>query len=159
MKKVKFFVFVILLIIMSCAQEKESTIEGIWQMSEYSFSSPDSSWINKSPQPSLFIFIKDYYSYMYVSDNEPRPLMPEGATRSTLTDEQFRKIFLGIIANSGKYDLVGNKLTIRPIVALEPNLMGGAYIEHEYKMDGDTMWLTRAVTNGNRLLKLIRLEY
>lgn len=107
MKRVISFGLIIFLIIVSCIKGKKSLIEGIWQMTEYSFSSPDSSWTNKSPQPSLFIFLEDYYSYMYVSDNEPRPLMPEGATRSTLTDEQFRKIFTGIIANSGKYELAG----------------------------------------------------
>lgn len=96
---------------------------------------------------------------MYVRGNEPRPLMADDANWSTLTEEQMRSIFMPFIANSGTYELDGSKLIIRPIVALDPSFMIGGSATHEYKIDGDTLWLTRMFGSGAKLhYKLIRLE-
>jgi len=151
---------IISLVIVSCAQEEEkSPIEGVWQISEYTFNSPDTSWTSKSPQPSLWVFGKEYYSMMYVYSIEPRPLFPDDYTRNTLTDEQIRSSFMTFIANSGKFELDGSKFIVYPIVALEPNYMTNSSTEYEYKIEGDTMESTRvSITGSIRYYKLVRLE-
>jgi hypothetical protein len=113
----------------------------------------------KNPQPSLYIFANKYYSTMYVSGDKPRPLMANDANRDTITDEEMRSIFLPFIANAGTYELSGTKLTTHPIVALWPNFMAGGSATYEFKIEGDTMWLTQTYDSGARLeLKLGRLE-
>ncbi len=111
-----------------------------------------------SPQPSLWFFGKEYYSLMYISGDKPRPLQPEGTTRSILTDEQIRSNYMNFIGNSGQYELDGLKLTTHPTVALKPNLMTGGSWEFEYKIEGNTLWLTRTDNNNVRVDKLILLE-
>ena len=158
MKKVIFFGLIITLVTFSCAQEEKSPVEGTWQMTEYSESSSDTSFTIVSPQPGLFIFTKGYYSIIYVSGNEPRPSLPDDYTRSTLTDEQIRSSFMGFFANSGKYELDGAKLTVFPIVALEPNYMSNTLSEYEFKIEGETMELKRTSATFVRQYKLSRLE-
>jgi len=161
--------FLTLFICFACNQRTDTSVKnetiappdpivGVWKITEYSFNSIDTSWTNNSPQPSLFIFCKDYYSIMYVSGNEPRPLMPEDATRSTLTDEQIQSNFMTFIANSGKYEMDESKFTVHPIVALEPNYMNGGSSEYEYKIESETLYLTRTVTSGVQQYKLVRLS-
>ena len=158
MKKVILFGIINLVIMVNWAQEKSSPIEGAWQIIEYSFTSTDTSFTNNSPQPSLFIFGKDYYSIMFVFGNEPRPLPPYDGNRSTLTDEQIRSNFMTFIANSGKYEMDESKFTVHPIVALEPNYMNGGSSEYEYKIESETLYLTRTNTNGVQQYKLVRLS-
>ena len=143
----------------SFAQSKTSdSMEGVWKITKYSFNSSDTSYTNNSPQPSLFIFGKDYYSIMFVSGNEPRPLPPYDGNRSTLTDEQIRSNFMTFIANSGKYEMDESKFTVHPIVALEPNYMNGGSTEYEYKIESKTLYLTSTSTNGVQQYKLVRLS-
>ena len=158
MKKVIFLGLIISLVILCCAQEEKSPIEGVWQITETSYSSPDTSWIRKPPQPSLWFFGKEYYSIMYISSNEPRPLQQEGTPRSALTDEQVRSNYMGFVGNSGKYELNESKLITHPIVALNPNLMTGGSWEFEYKIEGNTLMLTGTGTNSVRVDKFTLLE-
>jgi hypothetical protein len=158
MKRIIFLGLFIVLLIGACTQVK-SPIEGVWKITEYSFISVDTSWTNNSPQPSLYIFHKNYYSFIFVSDAKPRSLMPDDATRNSITDEQFRAIFTGMYANSGKYELKGSKLTTRPSVALWPNIMKeGSMIEYECVIEPQTLYLTSNQSTGISKYKLTLLE-
>ena len=159
MKKSLLTVSALFICITLFAQSKTSgSIEGAWKITEYSFNSSDTSYTNNSPLPSLFIFGKDYYSIMYVSGNEPRPLMQEIYSRGMLTDEQIRSNFMTFIANSGKYEMGESKFTVHPIVALEPNYMNGGSTEYKYKIENETLYLTRTETSGVRQYELVRLN-
>ncbi len=165
MRNTKLFHFVLALVLFSgllalpaIVTAQNDLLLGAWKQTEYSFTSTDTSFTIKSPQPSLHIFGTKYYSFMYVTGNEPRPLMDDW-NRYTLTDEQMRSAFMPFVANSGTYELDGSKLTTRPIVALSPNFMTGGFTTYEYKIDGATLLLTRTSDTGTkRQYKLTRLE-
>lgn len=95
---------------------------------------------------------------MYVSGNDPRPLMPEVYSRGMLTDEQIRSNCITFIANSGKYEMGESKFTVHPIVALEPNYMNGRSSEYKYKIENEILYLTRTMTSVVRRYKLVRLN-
>jgi hypothetical protein len=158
MKNLFFLVLITPMIIGSCAQEEKTPIEGVWKITESSYTSPDTSWIRNSPQPSLWFFGKEYYSLMYITGDKPRPLQPEGSTRTTMTDEQFRSNYMNYYANAGQYELDGSKLITHPTVALSPNFMTGGSWEIEYKIEGNTLWFTRTDNNNVIVDKLILLE-
>ena len=160
MKKLVFFGIIVLIISGTCfGQGKTATIEGAWKIVEYSFNSTDTSWTNTSPQPGLFIFGREYYSMMYISGNQSRPLMDKYETRYTLTDEQIRSCFMRFVGNSGKYKLVGSKLTTSAMVALIPNFMAGDDgWELDYKFKGNTMQWHRELSDGFITYKFRRLE-
>ena len=166
MRNTKLFHFVLALVLFSglfalpaIVTAQNDLLLGAWKQTEYSFTSTDTSFTIKSPQPSLHIFGTKYYSFMYVTGNEPRSLMADDANRSTITDEQMRSIFMPFVANSGTYELDGTSLTTRPTVALWPNFMTGGSATYEYKIDGATLLLTRTSDTGTkRQYKLTRLE-
>lgn len=119
-------------------------MEGVWKVSEIVVTGADASAVT-SPQPSLLIFTRTHYSMMYVPGNKPRALKKaEDAT----TDEKLAA-FDSFVANSGTYEVAGSTLTIRPIVARDPNYMAGGFNKYLFRIDGNTLSLTEKSTDVN----------
>jgi Lipocalin-like domain len=122
----------------------KQAIEGVWKVSEIVVTGAGASTIS-SPQPSLFIFTRSHYSIMYVPGSKPRALKKaEAAT----TDEKIAA-FDSFVANAGAYELAGSTLTIRPIVARDPNYMVGGFNKYQFRIDGNTLTLTNKSTDLN----------
>ena len=137
-----------LLILSACAPppapEPESpppapTIEGAWTLEEITTVGGPGEGTVTNPQPSLWVFAGTHYSEMFVSTaSEPRALF-EGQP----TDAQLLEAYDTIVANSGIYELQGSTLTQQPMVANHPNFMQGGSKSYEYRLEGDTLWLTQ----------------
>jgi hypothetical protein len=119
----------------------QDPFEGAWQISEISFTSPDTSYVITNPQPSLYLFIAGHYSTMYVPTAEPRPLVAGdtpiiGAIEPT--DAEKVASWDTFIANSGTYETTESTITTRPIVAKSANLMasGGPLTMSYHAMEG-----------------------
>ena len=147
----------------------QETLEGAWEITEESFKSPDASWTDTSPQPSLYIFAKQHYSIMLVPSgpdgrSQPRELFSGtdpilGAAQPT--DAEKVVAFGSFIANSGTYEVSGSSLTTRPIVAKTPNFMSGGALTFMYQIEGDTLHLTNTppwAPDTEQSLTLVRLE-
>ena len=111
-------------------------VEGAWRVTAEV--APDGT-PNASPQPSLYIFSPPYYSIARVNGTEARPLWPDGATRADLSDAQVRATFNPYTSNSGEFELKGDTLVIRPMVALSPNFMSGGADTVTFQVNGDTL--------------------
>jgi ketosteroid isomerase-like protein len=135
--------------------QEQSALEGTWKTEEITLIQGPNAGTIADPQPSLFIFTKKHYNIMYVRGTEPRPLLEEGSTRTTLTEAELRATFEPFVANSGTYELSGSTLTTHPQVALWPNFMSGETAVYDYRVEGNSLWLT--YSNGARL-KLARVE-
>lgn len=135
--------------------QQQSHLEGTWKTEEITLVQGPNAGTIADPQPSLFIFTKRHYNIMYVRGTEPRPLLGEEATRTSLTEAEVRATFEPFVANSGTYELSGSTLTTYPQVALWPNFMSGETAVYDYRVEGDSLWLT--YSNGARL-KLARVE-
>ena len=57
--------------------------------------------------------------------------------------------FDSFVANAGAYELAGSTLTIRPIVARDPNYMVGGFNKYQFRIEGNTMTLTNKSTDLN----------
>ena len=147
----------------------QETLEGAWKITEESFESPDASWTDTSPQPSLYVFAKQHYSIMLVPSgpdgrSQPRELFSgdEPVLGSTQpTDAEKVAAFDSFIANSGTYEVSDSSLTTRPIVAKTPNFMSGGALTYIYQIEGDTLRLTLKppwAPDTERSLTLVRLE-
>jgi len=137
----------------------QSELNGAWQAVDVRGHNPeDGDWKTDSIQPSLYLFHNGHYSMMYITGNESRPLLPDGYTRETLTNEQLRSTLIPFVANSGTYEIDGATLSTKPIVALIPNFMEGGSAAYTYRIEGDRLILTASGERWETIVTLERLE-
>src|SRR5262249_11402764 len=87
----------------------------------------------------IFIFSAKHYSMMAASTERP-----EISDLSNATADEVRALYGPMIGNAGAYEVSGNQVTIRPVVAKIPAVMKpGAYEVYEFRIEGTTMTLTQ----------------
>ena len=119
-------------------------MEGVWKVAEIVVTGAHTSNI-ANPQPSLFIFTRGHYSQMWVPGNQPRALFKAEEP----TNQEKIPAFDSFVANTGTYEITGSTLTIRPIVARYPNFMAGGFTKYQFRIEGNTLWLTEKSTDEN----------
>jgi hypothetical protein len=133
----------------------QESLQGVWIIAEaWGQDAQGLAWENGDPQPSLFIFLDGYYSIAYVNGDAPRPLMAEDATRFDLDAEQATSVWLPYVSNSGTYEIAGNEITTRPIVALWPNFMTGGSATYSMSFEGGMLVLRNGDVWGARLRRV-----
>ena len=149
------------------AQAKKSAdsgIQGVWRMTERETKGPNAG-INKNLQPNLYIFTRGHYSIVSVTSDKPRPNQPQDLAKATAAE--LNATWGPFVAHSGTYEVKGEILTLRPIVAKNPTVMtpgsAGAPAASSFKIDGKTLVLMpQAVTQGPNLnvvsTRLTRVE-
>jgi Lipocalin-like domain len=94
---------------------------------------------------SLYLFTGRHYSVTYANLAERARF----AVDSAPTDAEKLQAYNTIVANSGTFELVGDTLTTHPVIARNPNFMGGGQDKFVMRTAGDTLWLT-SVPGGFR---------
>lgn len=150
---------VILLCINAQDSWAQSELYGTWKIVESSgHNEAQGEWEIQNVQPSLVLFQDTYYSWMSVSGNEARPLMADGETRASLSEEQMHAIYDNITANTGTYEVSGSTLTIKPMVALSPNFMEGGSVSWTYSVENDMLTLSFEGESSTVVTKFQRLR-
>lgn len=141
--------------------EGQQSPEGAWTIVEAWGQTPaGEDWrMAEEIQPSLFIFHDGYYSFTSVNGTEPRPPLPEGASRSSLTAEEGDAVWRSYLSNSGAYEVRDSLLITRPRVALWPPLMAEGFERaYEIAWDGSDLLITTRLYGAWRTWRLRRLE-
>jgi len=137
----------VLLLFASCASQPvaqkapepvpEPTVEGAWKIeSVETVGGPNAGVF--TPQASLVIFTKSYYSSMRIERNTPRALWKKDpATQAEMLDA-----FNGFGADSGTYEFKGATMVFKPSICEMPNLMAGGSVTFDSQLQGDTLMLT-----------------
>jgi hypothetical protein len=143
------------------AQSSPNPLRGAWQSIEIVTPGPGGS-TTVTTQPSLYIFTAKHYSIAAVTSNEPRPQLPADVRQATAAE--LLATWFPYTSNSGTYEVSGDTLTMRPLVAKNPSVMNvGNYFVNSVKIDGNTLSLTVTrsvngpVTNSSTV-RLKRLE-
>jgi hypothetical protein len=111
------------------------------------------------PGPGVYIFTRRHYSMMVAS-----PDRPDITDTSQATADELRALWNPMVANAGVYEVEGNLVTIRPIVAKIPVVMKpGAYEVYAFRVEDKTLSLTqqrnvRGPVEGRAPTKLVRVE-
>jgi hypothetical protein len=117
---------------------QHEALQGAWVLT--STANPAGE-VNSEPQAGLFVFTETHYSMMFVNGAEPR----QQFAGDDPTDAELLAAYRSIIANSGRYEMNGDKITYRAYVAKNPNYMGG-WPENEttvtVRIEGDTLTWT-----------------
>ena len=110
-----------------------STLEGVWKVTEVVVTGAG-AYTTSAPQPSVFIFAKNHYSFLWVMGDTPRALYKTQPP----TNEEKLEAFDLLNAGAGTYEVSGSTVTFRHIVAKGPN---AAYIAEQFNIQGDTLTL------------------
>jgi len=125
----------------------ENALQGAWQVNA------------SSGMAGIFIFSGKHYSMMAASTERP-----DITDLSKATADEVRALYGPMIGNAGVYEIAGNQVTIRPVVAKIPVVMKpGAYEVYEFRIESNTLTLTQRrnvrgpVERGN-VWTLMRVE-
>jgi hypothetical protein len=144
------------------AQSTSRSIQGAWKLTQVTTTGTNGRMVS-NPQPSLYLFTAKHYSIMSVTSDEPRPSLGRGEVM-TATADQLRAVWNPFTANAGTYDVSGDSLTTKPIVAKNPGIMGGSnFTTYSFKLESSTLTLIQKTNNNGPVTnpttyKLTRLE-
>lgn len=117
----------------------EHALLGVWQIQKIESTGSAGTSINENPLPSLAVFTRSHYSLAWMPGTTGMRGFNE---RWVPTDEEMIQRYGEIIVNSGTYTRTDSEITARPVVSRVPEFMGGGRMVYEYRVDGDTLWLT-----------------
>jgi hypothetical protein len=107
----------------------------------------------------LYIFANNHYSMMVAATDRP-----DITDLSKASIDELRNLYAPMTGNAGVYEIEGNAVTIRPIVAKIPVVMKpGAFEVYGFRVEDNTLFLTQQrnvrgpVQNGNTT-RLVRVE-
>jgi hypothetical protein len=119
-------------------QSSRETVQGVWRIEAVThYTEPT----NTQPQPSLYVFTAKHYAMLRVTSPTPRIALadPDVASAAELLATWGNN---GFIANGGTYEISGERLIIRPIVAKDPHVMtADVFIEYAVTFEGDALVL------------------
>ena len=134
-------VLVVSVVVALGAQQRSNStpsIVGVWKLSETTTTGPNAKKVT-SPQPGLRIYTRQHYSLTTVTSDKPRPELPEKGA----TDKQLADAFGPFAANAGTYEIKGNEITLKPVIAKNPAVMrAGNFLVGTFKLEGNTLWIT-----------------
>jgi hypothetical protein len=128
-------------------QSKQASIQGVWQVVEVTITGPAARTITiPEPRPNLTILSARHFSQLHDDTARSRPVLDDVTKASA---DQLRAAWGPFGGEAGTYELTGNVITLRPIVAKNPAAMApGAFTSYAYTLDGDTLRIT-ALRNQN----------
>jgi hypothetical protein len=126
------------------------SLQGGWRVTEVVVTGANAA-TNRSPQPSLYLFTRQHYSIMTVGGTVPRKEFgtPKDAAKLTDAEKSARyEAWDALTANSGTYQVSGNTLTTRPLVAKNPAVMTGPVATRTFRIEGNTLTLVQKSAAG-----------
>ena len=126
----------------TAAQSKRESIQGVWQAVEVTITGPGARTIAiPQPRPNLTILTARHYSQIHDDAERPRPVLADVTKASA---DELRAAWGPFAGDAGTYEVTGNVITMRPVVAKNPAVMApGAFISYSYTLDGDTLRVTQ----------------
>lgn len=123
---------------------------GAWRVTEFAdVNGPPIT----SPQPGLYIFAKQHYSFVRIQGTRP---LPEYPSNDKATDADKVAVFNALYLNSGTYTVTGNRLATKAAVAKSAFAIGGNGNQYDFSVTGNTLVLTQRPSGA--VMKLVRLE-
>lgn len=138
-------------------------VQGVWRVEEITTTGPNAA-TNRQPQPGLWIFTGKHFSIVRVNSEKPRPNLSTADESKASTAELLAVYGNAFTAMAGVYELIGDRLTTRAMVATRNGPMSpGSFQTFSFALDGPTLVLTNAETNQGPVAnpttwKMVRLE-
>ena len=128
----------------------ENPLVGAWRVTEIADATGPPI---TSPQPGLYIFTRQHYSFVRINGTRSLPAYP---SNDQATDADKIAVFNALYLNSGTYTVTGNRLATRAAVAKSAFAIGGSGNQYAFTMTGNTLVLAQQPSGA--VIKLVRLE-
>jgi hypothetical protein len=148
-----------LLTVATEAQSKAQVVTGAWRLTEMKRSGTNAETL-KNPQ-GLLIFTGKHWSRMYVDSDQPRPQIRD---LNKAAAAEIIASWASFVAASGTYEVSGNTLTTRALIAKNPNVAEpGNFWVYTFKIEGNTLTMTDTRNDAGaiaspRTFTFVRLE-
>jgi hypothetical protein len=120
------------------SQSNASVLTGAWRLTEMKRTGPNAETL-KNP-PGLLIFTGRHWSRMYVDSDQPRT---EISDLGKATAAEIIATWGPFVAASGTYEVSGNTVTCRAVIAKNPNVMApGNFSVYTFRIEGNTLTMT-----------------
>jgi hypothetical protein len=118
-------------------------LEGAWIRTE----GITTAGVATASPPAVRTFIDGYFSWMQAPANRSQP-------DSTATAAQLRAAWgAGVTARSGRYEVVGQTMTERPIAAKNPvDMLPSSFATFAIRLVADSMWITQIVNDAGMVI-------
>ena len=123
---------------------------GAWRVTEIADANGPA---NTNPQPGLYVFAKQHYSFVRINGTRPLPDYP---SNDKATDADKVAVFNALYMNTGTYTVTGNKLATKAMVAKSKFAIGGNGNQYDFTLTGNNLVLTQRPAGA--VIKLVRLE-
>ncbi len=123
---------------------------GAWRVTE--IADANASPIT-NPQPGLYIFTGQHYSFVRINGTRPLPNYP---SNDKATDADKVAVFNSLYLNSGTYTVTANLLATKAMVAKSAFAIGGPGNQYEFTVNGNSLVLTQKPSGP--VIKLVRVE-
>jgi hypothetical protein len=143
-------VFAVAATVYSQSSATSTPLMGAWRVTEIANADGKP---NTSPQPGLYIFAKQHYSFVRINGTQPLPDYP---SNDKATDAQKVTVFNQLYMNTGSYTVSGNKLATKAVVAKSKFAIGGNGNQYDFTVSGNNLTLTQQPQGA--VIKLVRLE-
>lgn len=130
-------------------QTAGNPLMGAWRVTELT----DANGTIANPQPGLYIFARQHYSFTRIQGTRPLPDYP---SNDKATDADKVAVFNALYLNTGTYTVTGTRLATKAMVAKSKFAIGGAGNQYDFAIAGNTLTLTQRPSGA--VLKLTRLE-
>ena len=127
-----------------------TSLVGAWRVTE--FADGNAAPIT-NPQPGLYIFTRQHYSFARIQGTRPLPAYP---SNDKATDADKVAVFNALYLNAGTYTVTGSTLATRAMVAKSAFAVGGAGNQYEFDVTGNNLVLTQKPSGA--VIRLVRLE-
>ncbi len=105
-----------------------------------------------NPQPGLYIFTEQHYSFVRINGTGPLPDYP---SNDKATDADKVAVFNALYLNTGTYTVTAKMLTTKAMVAKSAFVIGASN-QYEFAVNGKVLVLTQKPSGA--VIKLVRLE-
>ena len=128
----------------------KNPLTGAWKVTEIADTNGPAI---TNPQPGLYIFTGQHYSFARINGMKPLPNYP---SNDKATDAEKVTVFNQLYLNTGTYTVSGNMLHTKAMVAKSAFAIGGAGNQYEFMVNGNSLVLTQKPSGA--VIKLARME-
>jgi hypothetical protein len=132
----------------SAGKSKTSSIQGSWEIIEQKFTSKDSS-NTSTPFRSILIFTDKFYSI--TTAGVDRPSWPQTPTGEKVSYENLENAYQNFTSNAGHYEIKGDSILYKIIVAKSPNFMNDIKnYSQAFALNGDKLITYTSSASGRK---------